>query len=134
MPGLEGKVALVTGAGGMRGIGRATAVKLARRGARIALTDFYRAPGDLPPDEVEMGWKSIDSAGDHIISQGGESLSVYCDLKEPDQIQEMQEKLQLSGFVAEFNAGGMIPQEKISSSLRLFCEKVLPKFSRAVTV
>jgi len=51
-----------------------------------------------------------------------------------DRIQEMQEKLQLSGFVAEFNAGGMIPQEKISSSLRLFCEKVLPKFSRAVTV
>ncbi len=47
-----------------------------------------------------------------------------------DRIQEMQEKLQLSGFVAEFNAGGMIPQEKISSSLRLFCEKVLPKFSR----
>lgn len=93
MSGLEGKVALVTGAGGMRGIGRATAVKLARRGARIALTDVYRAPGDLPPDEVEMGWKSIDSAGDHIISQGGECLSVYCDLKEPDQIQEMVNKV-----------------------------------------
>ncbi len=81
MSGLEGKVALVTGAGGMRGIGRATAVKLARRGARIALTDVYRAPGDLPPDEVEMGWKSIDSAGDHIISQEEKAYQFTATLK-----------------------------------------------------
>jgi len=45
-----------------------------------------------------------------------------------DRIREMQEKLQLSGVVAEFNAGGMIPPERISSSLRLFCEKVIPEF------
>ncbi len=35
----EGKVALVTGAGSQRGIGRATALALAREGARIAITD-----------------------------------------------------------------------------------------------
>ena len=42
MPGLEGKVALVTGAGGMRGVGRATALKLASLGADVALTDVHR--------------------------------------------------------------------------------------------
>ena len=36
---LEGKVALITGAGGMKGIGRATALKLAREGADLVLSD-----------------------------------------------------------------------------------------------
>ena len=39
---LEGKVALVTGAGGMRGVGRATALKLASLGADVAITDVRR--------------------------------------------------------------------------------------------
>jgi NAD(P)-dependent dehydrogenase (short-subunit alcohol dehydrogenase family) len=53
MPGLEGEVALVTGAGGMKGVGRATALKLARLGADAALTDVHRESGDLPPGEVK---------------------------------------------------------------------------------
>src|SRR5437660_5052290 len=36
----EGKVALVTGAGSPRGIGRATALALAREGAKVAVTDI----------------------------------------------------------------------------------------------
>lgn len=36
----EGKVALVTGAGSPRGIGRATALALAREGAKVAITDI----------------------------------------------------------------------------------------------
>src|SRR2546428_2938438 len=36
----EGKVALVTGAGSRRGIGRATALALAREGANVAITDI----------------------------------------------------------------------------------------------
>ena len=38
MAGLDGKVALVTGAGGMRGVGRAAALKLAGLGADLALS------------------------------------------------------------------------------------------------
>ena len=45
-----------------------------------------------------------------------------------DQLQEMKETLQLSGVVAELNAGELIPQDKIASSLRLFCDKVIPAF------
>lgn len=36
----EGKVALVTGAGSLRGIGRATALALAREGAKVTITDI----------------------------------------------------------------------------------------------
>ena len=42
MPGLDGKVALITGAGGMQGVGRATVMKLALEGADIALSDVRR--------------------------------------------------------------------------------------------
>jgi NAD(P)-dependent dehydrogenase (short-subunit alcohol dehydrogenase family) len=36
----EGKVAFVTGAGSPRGIGRATALALAREGANVTITDI----------------------------------------------------------------------------------------------
>ena len=41
---LDGKVALLTGAGGMKGIGRACALKLASQGADIVISDFKRGP------------------------------------------------------------------------------------------
>ena len=43
-----------------------------------------------------------------------------------EQLQVMKETLSLTGVVAEFNAGELIPEEKIASSLRLFCEEVIP--------
>jgi len=45
-----------------------------------------------------------------------------------DRLQEMKETLHLSGVTAEFNAGELIPVDRISRSLRLFCEEVAPAF------
>ena len=45
-----------------------------------------------------------------------------------EQLHKMKETLSLSGVVAELNAGELIPAEKISRSLRLLCEKVMPAF------
>ena len=44
------------------------------------------------------------------------------------QLRVMREALSLTGVVAEFNAGELIPEEKIAGSLRLFCEEVIPAF------
>ncbi len=61
MSGLKGKVALITGAGGMKSVGRSIALKLASLGANLVLTDVPRKPADLPPAEVESGWRGIES-------------------------------------------------------------------------
>ena len=84
---LEGKVALITGAGGMRGVGRATAHKLASQGAQIAITDVRRPIEDLPPGEVRSEWQSIDSVADEIRSMGGQALPVYADLSNSGEIE-----------------------------------------------
>ncbi|MCE2462916.1 MAG: SDR family oxidoreductase [Dehalococcoidia bacterium] len=86
---LEGKVAIITVAGGMRGVGRATALKLAGQGADIALTDVHREPDDLPPAEVRAGWRAIESVSEEVTALGSRCLPVYCDLGYSDQIQDM---------------------------------------------
>ena len=89
MAGLEGKVALITGAGGMRGVGRATTLKLAALGADIAITDVRRDPDNLPPAEVRVGWRSIDSVTEEVQALERRCLPIYCDLGRSDQIQDM---------------------------------------------
>ena len=93
MADLEGKIALVTGAGGMRAVGRATALKLAQRGVDVAITDVRRQATDMPPAEVRAEWQSIDSVAEEIEALGRASLPVYCDLGFADQIQSMVDQV-----------------------------------------
>lgn len=93
MADLAGKVALVTGAGGMRGVGRATALKLARQGADIAITDVRREMTDLPPAEVRAEWHSIDSVAEEVESLGRSCFPVYCDLSNDGQIHGMVDQV-----------------------------------------
>ncbi len=93
MAGLEGKVALVTGAGGMRGVGRATVMKLAGLGADIALTDVHRETEDLPPAEVRTAWRGVDAVSDEVQAEGRRAFPVYCDLGDSGQIERMVEQV-----------------------------------------
>ena len=93
MPGLEGKVALITGAGGMRGVGRATALKLARQGVDLALTDVQRETSDLPPGEVRTGWRGLDSVAEEVGELGSRCFTVFCDLGNGDQLEEMVDQV-----------------------------------------
>ena len=116
MPALDGKVALITGAGGMRGVGRATALKLAAQGADIALTDVHRGDPDLPPAEVRTGWRGIDSVAAEVGELGRRCLPVYCDLGHSDQIQDMvNQVVDYFGHIDILvnNARAIIGQDKV---------------------
>lgn len=93
MTGLQGKVALITGAGGMQGVGRATAMKLAEQGVDLALTDVQRSPEDLPPWEVRQQWRGIDSVAEEMQAMGRRCLPVYCDLGDSADLQAMVQRV-----------------------------------------
>jgi NAD(P)-dependent dehydrogenase (short-subunit alcohol dehydrogenase family) len=89
MSNLSGRVALITGAGGMKGIGRATAIKLASLGADLVLTDVRRETKDLPPQEVAAQWRSIDSVAEEVEKLGRRCHRIWCDLTVTAEIESM---------------------------------------------
>jgi 3-oxoacyl-[acyl-carrier protein] reductase/meso-butanediol dehydrogenase/(S,S)-butanediol dehydrogenase/diacetyl reductase len=93
MSGLDGKIALITGAGGMKGVGRATALKLAQLGADLALTDVQRGPQDLPPGEIRVGWQGLDSVADEVRALGRRCFTGPCDLGDRDQVQGLVQRV-----------------------------------------
>ena len=45
-----------------------------------------------------------------------------------DRFTQLKEELGLDGVVAELNAGGLIPEDRVLRSLRIMTEKVMPAF------
>ncbi|MGE3075084.1 MAG: SDR family NAD(P)-dependent oxidoreductase [Dehalococcoidia bacterium] len=80
LTGLEGKVAVVTGAGRMRSIGRPIAVEMARAGCKVVLTGSGRPKEQYPDDEKSAGWKDIESVAEEIRGFGGTALPVVSDV------------------------------------------------------
>ncbi|MFH1341433.1 MAG: SDR family oxidoreductase [Pseudomonadota bacterium] len=101
---LKGQVALVTGGG--TGMGRATAIEMARCGARIAVLGRRIDP--------------IESTAKVIRDAGGEAFAVSADIREPDLIERaMQEiKAEFGGLnILVNNAGGQFvtPARELSN-------------------
>lgn len=89
LTGLAGKVAVVTGAGRMRSIGRALAVELARAGCDVVITGTGRRAEDRPADEVAVGWRDIDSVAEEVRSLGRRALPVVCDVSDPGDVRSL---------------------------------------------
>ena len=82
---LSGKVALVTGAGGRQGIGRAIAVRLAREGADVVVNDVSQRPHhDRDPQ-----WGGVHQVVSEIEDLGRGALAVLADVSDSAQVDGM---------------------------------------------
>jgi NAD(P)-dependent dehydrogenase (short-subunit alcohol dehydrogenase family) len=70
---LEGKVCVVTGSGG--GIGRATALEMARQGARVVVSDINDAGGNETAEQIR--------------GAGGEATYLHADMQSREEIEAL---------------------------------------------
>lgn len=82
---LKKRVAIVTGAG--RGLGRAHAIELARRGAKVVVNDpgFNQQASDAGDREP------ADSVVREIIAAGGKAVASYHDVGKPEEARALAE-------------------------------------------
>lgn len=84
MKSLSGKVAIVTGASAPRGIGRATALRLAQDGASVVITDIQ---GQTNFNGVDQDKTSLlASTVSEIESDGGNAVAIDVDVTQEDDI------------------------------------------------
>ena len=80
---LNGKVALVTGAAGAHGLGRAIALRLAQEGADLVVNDLSEDAG------IRTGLPEVVK---EIEALGQGALAVYADVTNADQVDQMVEQ------------------------------------------
>jgi NAD(P)-dependent dehydrogenase (short-subunit alcohol dehydrogenase family) len=73
-------VAVVTGAGRARGIGRAIARRLAADGHAVVVHERSAEPRHRTSAEAERGWTGAQSVVDEIVATGGRATAVAGDL------------------------------------------------------
>jgi NAD(P)-dependent dehydrogenase (short-subunit alcohol dehydrogenase family) len=86
-----GKVALVTGAYHKRGLGHAIALRLARDGANVAVSD--RASESSRSEDKHEGWRGLESVVEEIESLGRQALAVTADITDTKEIAEMVKRI-----------------------------------------
>ena len=86
---LDGKVAIVTGAGGKQGIGRSIAVRLASEGASVAVCDLH--DGGTPD------WGGLSAVVDEIKSEGARSVGLIGSVSNSEDVASL-----VGGTISEF--------------------------------
>ena len=86
---LGGKVAVVTGAGGRHGIGRAIALRLAQEGADVVVTDIERGADSMRREDRQAGWEGVPSVVQEIEGLGRQGMGLYSDVADSAQVSDM---------------------------------------------
>jgi len=93
LTGLANKVAVITGAGRMRSIGRAIALELAKAGCDVVITGSGRSPDSYPDDEKKAGWHDIESVAEEIRSIGRRALPVVSDVSDLASVEALADRV-----------------------------------------
>ena len=85
---LENKVAIVTGCGRERGIGRAIAIRLAEEGAHVVVADYCRSIAEYP--DAQFGqMEELEGVAAEIRKLGRRSLAVKVDVTDEAEVARM---------------------------------------------
>lgn len=85
---LMDKVAIVTGAGRLDGIGAAVARRLAGEGAHVVVADICASPSELP--HAGSGkWEALSALAAEIEQMGVQSLAVRVDVTDAETVEAM---------------------------------------------
>ena len=87
--GLAGKVAVVSGAGRMRSIGRSIAVELARGGSDVVLTGTGRSADRFTDEERDSGWRDIESVAEEVRGLGRRAVTASMDISDEDSVRAL---------------------------------------------
>jgi len=93
LTGLEGKVAVITGAGRMRSIGRAIATTLAKAGCDIVIIGSGRLPEHYPEEERQAGWRDIESVAEEVRALGRRALPVVSNVADLGSVKALAEQV-----------------------------------------
>lgn len=89
MTSLAGSVAIITGAGRMRGIGRAIALRLAEDGADVVVTAIARPQASFPEHEQSAGWRGPESVVEEIRALGRRAVAMDVDVTKSHEVESM---------------------------------------------
>ncbi len=89
MSDLAGKVAVITGAGRKNGIGAAIALRLAREGVDVVVTDLCAPPDSDAPNPGVGQWPELQEVADLVAAQGVRSLPLRADVTKPQDVKDM---------------------------------------------
>ena len=89
---LEGKVALITGAGSPNGMGQAIALRLAKGGANIVVSDIEK--GEPDPIQKNFGYefgafKGLDAAVSKIETLGRKAIAITADVTKSEDVKAL---------------------------------------------
>jgi meso-butanediol dehydrogenase/(S,S)-butanediol dehydrogenase/diacetyl reductase len=85
---LDGKVAIVTGAGRHKGLGQGIAARLAKEGARVVIADLGKPQAHMPESSIGTT-EEMEEIAAEIRSAGGEAMTAVCDVRDEDQVEAM---------------------------------------------
>lgn len=103
----HGRIAIVTGAGRRRGIGRASALSLAAAGWSVIVAERSSEKSFLTDEERKFGWTGAASVAAEIKAAGGTSWAVECDVRSDEQVRALAQFASARGVLGTVvnNAG-----------------------------